>query len=647
MSQARVVQQAIAKGLQFLRSAQKPGGSFDSFSSPSPSSFKPELTYHTTFTPALILAALNPVAEAADVRQKLAQWLLRQKNSHWSFNYWAKGAAERRSLPYPDDLDDTFCALIALYEHDKELINGAALGSIVQLLLAAESGVGGPYRTWLVGQKAPIVWQDVDLAVNSNIAYFLQLVAEPLPNLTTMMERAILSNKLKSPYYPSAYPLAYYLARAYQGPGTAKLAAWLRQKRRGGHWATPLDTALALAGLARLGQAEDTGQAVQFLLSAQTADGSWPAAAFCLDPAIENKTHYCGAPALTTALVLEALTRCLPAPPAAVGPKPADKKIAALQQRITKTAENDFASLGTNLKKSSLAELKTIQAGGHYDEITLLPYLFNQSLAQPLPGNQTFFAGLGLANLFGWIAYTIFDDFLDDEGQPPVLPVATVALRRSLGQFRQALPEHQPFQRLVDQTFDSIDAANGWEVTACRFAIRDQNVTIRRFAYYGERRRLAERSQGHTLTPLAVLAASGIKLEAAPAKQLRLALEHYIIARQLNDDLHDWEQDMRAGHATYVVTTILNDLGIKPGTYKLESLLAKMQKQFWHHSLLTLCDTILEHTAQARQHAGQSGLLKPDNIVVKLADGIDAVVHTTRQEQAKAEQFLTAYTNHP
>jgi hypothetical protein len=642
MKQVPAVERAIRQGLSFLRSAQKPDGSFDSFSSPSRAPFKAELTYQTTFTPALILAALNPVAGADGIRQSLAQWLLDQKTEHWSFNYWAKDAAQRRSLPYPDDLDDTFCALLALYEHDKTLVDGAALGSVVQLLVAAETQAGGPYRTWLVGRQAPKVWQDVDPAVNSNIAYFLQLVAEPLPNLTQLMEQAIQAGRLASPYYPSAYPLAYYLARAYQGPQAGKLAALLQKMQGRGHWGTAMQTALSVSALTRLGGG-DTAQAVEFLVSSQLPDGSWPAEAFCLDPAMQGKTYYCGAPALTTALVLEALTRAAKTAAPAARALAADKKIVTLKKHIAEAAEGGLTTLDPALKKSVAAILTDIQIGGHYDEISLLPYLFNQGLAAPLPGRAAFFAELGLANLYGWMAYTIFDDFLDDEGKPPLLPAASLALRRSLGHFRDSLPEHQPFQRLVEQTFDVIDAANAWEVTACRFRLDGQNVVVSRLPDYGKRRRLAERSLGHTLTPLAVLAAGGHELAAPAVKHLRQALEHYLIARQLNDDLHDWEPDMRAGHATYVVTTILGDLGVKPGMYKLEPLIAKMQQQFWHHSLLTLCDIILEHTALARQHAQKSDLLTDDNAITKLLDGIDAVVHTTRQEQTKAEQFLAAY----
>ncbi len=227
----------------------KQEGGYASYSSPFGQSFRPDKTYYTTFAPALMLACLADIPEAQVIRTRLASWLLDQKSDTWSFNYWAKAAPQRATLTYPDDLDDTFCALLGLYLHDPALVPEAALGSVVRLLLATEDQVGGPYRTWLVSRDVPAVWQDVDLAVNSNIACFLEQVGSPLPNLDAYMQAAIVAGKLQSPYYPSAYPVLYYLARAYHGTARQVLMSRLYQLKHNGRWGTPLQTALVLTAL--------------------------------------------------------------------------------------------------------------------------------------------------------------------------------------------------------------------------------------------------------------------------------------------------------------------------------------------------------------------------------------------------------------
>ncbi len=639
------VEPAAAKGAAFLRSSQLADGGFESQSSASVQPFAPKTTYLTTFTPALILCALRGTGndDALAVKEKLAAWLVEQRSPAWSFNYWAAAAPERSRLRYPDDLDDTFVALIALRGHDPNLVDEACLGSVVKLLMAAEEQVGGPYRTWLATEDTGEAWHDVDLAVNSNIACFLGMVAGPLPNLTKLMETAISSGNLASPYYPSAYPLAYYISRAYNGPLSEELANLLLQKQRGGWWGNPLDTALSVSALSNLGLAAACERAVTRLLDSQLADGSWPAAAFCLDPTIQKKKHYSGSAALTTAFVVESLARYSEAqrPAKTAVKKPGDKN-EDLLKNMARTARLEADALPVPLRQSALSLLEKMEEDDAGGEIRLLPYFFNQSLARPLTGTALL-EHLGLATLYGWIAYSVYDDFLDNEGDPCDLSAANSAQRHSLKHFREALPKNTDFQDFVAKTFDKIDGANSWELANCHVPVTKTAITLAELPKYPNSLGLSDRSAGHALGPLGVLAAAGINPTDPRAVQLNLAICQYLAARQLNDDLHDWEADLKAGIITYVVADALRGLSIGPGKYALARLLPKAQKQVWYKTVLDICEAIGEHTSQARQAAKASGLLKNVNVIDTLADKIDASVAKTLAEQSKAIKFLAAY----
>jgi hypothetical protein len=616
---------------------QLPDGSIAGQSSPTKRPFKPQITYHTTFTPALILGALGAVPEAADIRSPIADWLLAQHSAGWSFNYWARTSKEYATMAYPDDLDDTFCALTSLYLHDPSSITAEALGSIVRLLIATEQTVGGPYRTWLTTPDSDAVWRDVDLAVNSNIAYFLRLVAKPLPNLTAYLETAITEGNLASPYYPGAAPILYYLARAYRGPQEQLLASCIRKQPV----TTALHTALIVSSLLELGHNAELGPAVAKLRSWQLADGSWPAEAYCIDPARRGTTFYHGSRALTTALAVEALARYDQHHPDATDHKPLHKtQLATDAIQAAVAATND---LDEPIRSHTVSMLETTAVGDESHEIAGIPYLFKQSLAvQPVLPKELL-ARLGAANLFGWLAYTIYDDFLDDEGIPAELSVANVALRRSLDGFMRTLPSHTDFQHLIRSTFDRIDAANAWEIDHCRFAVTDDTITIGILPRYGTRTRLAERSLGHTLGPMAILSSVGYAPHSTTAKAIHRMLTHYLIARQLNDDVHDWEQDLRRGHISCVVQTIFKALKLPPGEHNLDDLLLKAKRQFWHHSLVALCDRTDQHIAKAREAGQASGVLDINGPIMKLLDNLATVVIHTRSEQTKAEQFLNAY----
>ncbi|HEY5442488.1 MAG TPA: hypothetical protein VIJ68_03040 [Candidatus Saccharimonadales bacterium] len=647
--QRKALNASLERGLAYLAAVQRSDGGFDSFSSPSATHFVKEVTYRTTFAPALILASLSglPVASSRGLKRRLASFVTKQKSPLESFNYWAKSSPERQRQPYPDDLDDTCCALIGLTLHDRTAIGPDTLASLVKLLLATETQPGGPYRTWLKTADGSAAWQDVDLAVNANVAYLLSLVSQPLPGLTAFMEAAIRDEQLSSPYYPSSYSIIYFLARAYDGPLKADLHALARQLQHTPTSQTPLDLALLLSSLARLGETDRAqlqliaGQ----LLAAQQADGSWPAAAFCLDPVRNGVSYYNGSESLTTAFALEALQLYneYSFATSKVGTKPGQgsfsRRDLAFDDKILKSVRLDCHQLAPDLRRTTVQFLEKIVRSDSGAEIVSLPLRFTRSLTTS-PARPPLLAHLGAANLYGWAAYTLFDDFLDEEGKAEQLPVAITSLRYSLAAFEQALPDDPVFRRVVRQTFDTIDSANAWEISHCRFERSGEYLLVEALPDYGEVASLADRSLGHSLTPLAVLKAQGVDPDAKLFRGVRQVMIHYLAARQLNDDAHDWQTDLQKGHITYVVAQILADSGIKPGRHAADALLKRCQQQFWYHTLPEICRLIQRQTILSRRSLGALPDIRPQNTFTELLDGIDATVADTLTAQSDAEAFL-------
>src|SRR5216684_1891580 len=126
-------QQIINQGLSFLQKQQLPNGSFLSLSSNT--DFKNAIKYQTIFSTALILSCLSSLknSRASGPTDLATKFLLTQKSTNWSFNYWSQESKEHKLLPYPDDLDDTFCALAALYQYNPGLINGEVLAKVVSI----------------------------------------------------------------------------------------------------------------------------------------------------------------------------------------------------------------------------------------------------------------------------------------------------------------------------------------------------------------------------------------------------------------------------------------------------------------------------------------------------------------------------------
>jgi hypothetical protein len=639
---------AIGRGLAFLQSVQLEHGGFESFACnqnhPDPTIAAPP----TTVIPSLVLTALTTVdhADVAPIKKELAAWLLSQKSPTWTFPYWSIAADKAYDRLLSANLHSTFLALTALYSYNPESITVTALGNIARLLINAESDVGGPYYTY-AHIIARTTRPQIDIATNSTISHFLSQVAEPLPKLVAHIRQSTEQHTFTSRLFTSRYATLYQIASVVTTDQQQKIAAYIVANARSGSWGNALDNAFAIATLAKLNAAIPP-TAIKQLLQAQQSDGSWEAHPCCIAPDAQSY----GSTALTTAIALEAISNqhtptATSRQKTKLGQTTQPDTATTIHKAVLGIAKQEIRKLNAPLRNHCLRMIDHISRGDENREIVLMGYFFNQSLCGPrqLPFDQEFLIHLGIANLYNWMAYSIYDDFLDSEGDPQLISVANVAMRYSLEHFRQALPEHISFQQTVSNFFDIIDTANAWEVERCRFPVKNGLITIGTPPRYGRRSRLAERSCSHSLPAIAILAKADIDAPAAIA--CYTAFMHYLIARQLNDDMHDWEEDVAAGRITYVVGAILEELHIQPGTTKLAPLMAAMRQQFWDHTLERICKDIMGHTARGRRAAARSQVLEEQNIIVKLLDSLERIALHSIEERTKADSFLDAYRTSP
>jgi hypothetical protein len=287
------------------------------------------------------------------------------------------------------------------------------------------------------------------------------------------------------------------------------------------------------------------------------------------------------------------------------------------------------------LRSSTLTAINTVRRTDTKFEITLLSYFFAKSLHNSAQLSTQQYTLLGAANVWGWIAYTIYDDFLDNEGVPARLPIANVAMRLSLACFEDALPYQLDFRQYVTKIFNEMDEANAWEVAHCRFKVHAGTITIRQLPKYGNRTVLATRSFAHALGPMAVLTQCP-KNTHEKTHHIESAFRHYLIAKQLNDDIHDWLDDIRTGQASYVVTAILRELRIPPGTYNLSLLTAAMQKRFRLTTMPRLCNLALSHINRARREFVENGLTQDTNNICAILDTLEQSFQYSLDQHAKA-----------
>jgi hypothetical protein len=279
-------------------------------------------------------------------------------------------------------------------------------------------------------------------------------------------------------------------------------------------------------------------------------------------------------------------------------------------------------------------------------EISQLAWYYGSALrALPTAINPEVYVRFGTANLFAWSAYTIYDDFLDGEGRPTLLGTANYSLRAMLRQYYAALPAASGFNEFVEHVLTVVDQANAYETSYMRFAVTHQAVTIERLPDFGGCDLLADRALFHIIGPMGVMAAAGIGSDDERWQHTLQAFRHYLIARQLNDDIHDWVKDLEAGQATYVVVELLRFLNVTPGTYALERLLPYARQQFWQAVLPRVCETALDHIAAARRELAYGLPMTAKNHITRLFDYTEDSMLAAGLERQRSQAVRQAFSS--
>jgi hypothetical protein len=208
-----------------------------------------------------------------------------------------------------------------------------------------------------------------------------------------------------------------------------------------------------------------------------------------------------------------------------------------LDRSVLGQVKKRYSRTGRNLQDQAIETIDKVKAGDEACHITLTPFFFSQALGNngSRIGDELLTA-LGAVNLYGWIAYTIYDDFLDEEGDVAKLSVANVALREVTGVFESILPG-TGFVNYAHNVMDMIDSANTWEVTMARNRIKkSDNLKDIQLPDWGNLEKLSARSFGHALGSIALLYSLGFYDLSPEVKNLEKFFKSYLIAKQLNDD---------------------------------------------------------------------------------------------------------------
>lgn len=262
-------------------------------------------------------------------------------------------------------------------------------------------------------------------------------------------------------------------------------------------------------------------------------------------------------------------------------------------------AQTYITSLSYEVRQIVQPVFEKITAVDAYGEISKLSYYFAKSFNIKTATPHKLIT-LGNANILAWIAYTLYDDILDGDAAAQHVPAANILNHESLRLYLKTSKS----KGLIFNFFQKTNEANVFEAQRCRFEINDNTVSFKHIPYRRDLLYvLSKRASLHYLGPIILSLQSPALI--AHTITIERAFEYYCIARQINDDLHDWVDDFLNGRCTYVVTSLLHKIKIAPGEYDSEMLLQSLKEVFYTSGLETLCDEVVIFIEKSNKIFGQ------------------------------------------
>ena len=377
--------------------------------------------------------------------------------------------------------------------------------------------------------------------------------------------------------------------------------------------------------------------------------------AFCVDPAREGKRCYAGSSALTGVFCAEALAGYIDHSSAA---SVTTQKQPTLHAHICLLARTACRDIGPELHQAATEQIERTTDG----RITSLAYEFHEALYESgkvVPPD--IIEQLSLANLYGWMAYKVYDDALDDDGDdvrkkshPSLIPCANFFLRQLAGIYSALGARVSGIGTLFDKTMNCIDDANAWEQKYCRVSVATAgtiSMALAALPPFGDRSTLADRSIGHAMGPLAALLLVGHREDSEEYKNVESFFRHYLIARQVHDDAHDWADDLARDCVNSVGALVLARFKEKHSDNEaaraLTVAMPELRTLFWEETIGEAASIILFHVAEARRARRGSSILDGADFMESALRNLESGARRGIKERDEVLVFLKYYKTSP
>lgn len=263
--------------------------------------------------------------------------------------------------------------------------------------------------------------------------------------------------------------------------------------------------------------------------------------------------------------------------------------------------------------------------------------------------SDAYLGELGFANACFWSSFIVYDDFWDEDeaAEPRLLPVANLLARHYVRAFTELLPEAPAFAEYFHAVMDRLDAANAWETVACRMRVEGDRVSVpAALPAYGDFSIKFYPAAGHVMGPVAMLVSLGYGIDSAEVRGLVSYFEHYLVAMQLNDDAHDWKEDLARGHISTAVSVLLatwKEAHPDRDVIDLATDMPELERLFWFEALDPLCEAVLDRVAKSRAALESIFAIEDPAPLARFIDRNEAIALRAMRERKQSEEFLASF----
>lgn len=346
----------------------------------------------------------------------------------------------------------------------------------------------------------------------------------------------------------------------------------------------------------------------------------------------QGETNYGGSAACTIAAVIEAIeTR-----DQKISNKNISEKHFEKMEHIRKRALHMLSELPEIMHSGLDKAIESIQKSSAGGEVFLIGFKFYENLNPILRKDisESYVLDLCAANVLGWIGYGIYDDIMDDHGDPSLMALGNACARAARNQFtEESLPK--PVREIVAKILNEIEAATLWERIYARSHPCD----------YGDLSVLWKKSLGHAIGPLLI----GAKVSPDNTNNQAAILkffQHYLIARQLNDDAHDWADDLQQGRVNPIGAMVLDHDPVSSKKFSDAGKLdpdSGLQQLFWDAVIDRAVELIRNHRNQARDALSQITILADSSFLEDLLIPLERAADMAIFERDRTQVFLEKY----